>query len=151
EPGQIRGAIRPMAASRKFEDRVAITGAGASKLGRRLMVSPLSLTVDACERAVSDAGLTLDDVDGLATYPGGGQVAGFGEGGLTLLEAALGLRPTWHNGGSETFGPAGSLVSAMLAVAGGLARHVLCFRTVWESTYAELVKLGRISPPGGRA
>ena len=150
EPARIFREVRPMAAPAKFEDRVAITGIGSSRIGRRLMVSPLSLTVRACERAVADAGLTLDDIDGLASYPGGGQVAGFGEGGLTLLEAALGLRPTWHNGGSETFGPGGSLISAMLAIAGGLARHVLCFRTVWESTYGELVRLGRITPPGGR-
>jgi acetyl-CoA acetyltransferase len=30
------------------------------------------------------------------------------------------------------------VIAAMLAVAGGLCRHVLCFRTVWESTYAKL-------------
>jgi acetyl-CoA acetyltransferase len=36
----------------------------------------------------------------------------------------------------ETFGPAGSVIAAMLAVAGGLCRHVLCFRTVWQATYA---------------
>jgi uncharacterized OB-fold protein len=99
-PADALPQVRPMAAPVKFEDRAAITGVGSSQIGRRLMVSPLSLTVDACERAVADAGLTLDDIDGLATYPGGGQVAGFGEGGLTQLEAALGLRPTWYNGGS---------------------------------------------------
>jgi acetyl-CoA acetyltransferase/uncharacterized OB-fold protein len=150
EPAQIHRHVRPMATQDKFEDKVAITGIGASEIGRRLMVSPLALTVRACERAVTDAGLSMSDIDGLSTYPGGGQVAGFGEGGLTLLEAALGLRPTWYNGSSETFGPGGSIIAAMLAVAGGLARHVLCFRTVWESTYGELVRQGRIVPPGGR-
>ena len=35
-----------------------------------MMVAPLSLTVDACEAAIADAGLTLDDIDGLSTYPG---------------------------------------------------------------------------------
>ena len=45
---------------------------------------------------------------------------GFGEGGITALEDALGLRPTWYNGGMETFGPGGSVVAAMLAVAAGL-------------------------------
>jgi hypothetical protein len=49
---------------------------------------------------------------------------------VTALEAALGLRPSWYNGGPETFGPGGSVIAAMLAVAGGLARHVLCFRTL---------------------
>jgi hypothetical protein len=36
------------------------------------MVDPRSLTVDACLAAVSDAGLTPDDIDGLSTYPGVG-------------------------------------------------------------------------------
>ena len=134
----------------KFEDKVALTGIGMSEIGRRLMAPPLSLTVRACEAAVADAGLTFADIDGLSTYPGGGNLGGFGEGGVTALEAALGIRPTWHNGGIETFGPGGSVIAAMLAVAGGLARHVLCFRTLWEATYNELMKQGKIVPPTGR-
>jgi acetyl-CoA acetyltransferase/uncharacterized OB-fold protein len=143
-PAEMWRHVRPMARAEKFEDKAAITGIGMSDIGRRLMVPPLSLTVQACERAVADAGLTLDDIDGLSTYPGAGLTGPFGEGGVTALATALGLRPTWYNGGAETFGPGGSVVAAMLAVAGGLARHVLCFRTLWESTYAELVRAGRI-------
>ncbi|MFW0793860.1 OB-fold domain-containing protein [Gordonia sp. CPCC 205515] len=142
--------VRPMATTHKFEDRVALTGVGMSRIGRRLMAPPLSLTVEACQAAVADAGLTMADIDGIATYPGGGNVGGFGEGGVTPIEAALGIRPTWHNGGIETFGPGGSVIAAMLAVAGGLARHVLCYRTVWESTYGEMIKNGTIVPPSGR-
>ncbi|ORV10845.1 thiolase C-terminal domain-containing protein [Mycobacterium celatum] len=142
--------VHPMLTRGKFEDKVALTGIGMSDIGRRLMVPPLQLTVQACEAAVADAGLTLDDIDGLSTYPGGGNLGGFGEGGITTLEAALGIRPVWHNGGIETFGPAGSVIAAMLAVASGLARHVLCFRTLWEATYNELLKQGKIVPPGGR-
>jgi acetyl-CoA acetyltransferase/uncharacterized OB-fold protein len=149
EPGQIARYVRPMATTEKFEDEVAITGIGMSPIGRRLMVAPLDLTVTACERALADAGLAPGDIDGLSTYPGAGLAGPFGEGGVTALESALGLRPTWHNGGIETFGPGGSLIAAMLAVAGGLARHVLCFRTLWEATHAQLARLGRISPPGG--
>ncbi|MEU9242677.1 OB-fold domain-containing protein [Streptomyces sp. NPDC048385] len=133
--------------SRKFEDRAVISGAGASRMGRRLMVPPLELTVEACEMAVADAGLTLDDIDGLSTYPGAGSYAGFSEGGVNALEAALRIRPVWHSGAMETTGPGGAVISAMLAVAAGLARHVLCFRTVWESTHGELVKQGRIRLP----
>jgi acetyl-CoA acetyltransferase/uncharacterized OB-fold protein len=150
-PSGVRGPrVRPMIGTEKFEDKVAITGIGSSEIGRRLMVAPLSLTVRACERAVADAGLELDDIDGLSTYPGAIQVGGFGEGGVTALEAALGIHPTWYNGASETFGPGGSVIAAMLAVAGGLARHVLCFRTLWEATYAELIREGKITPPAGR-
>ncbi|MFF7884569.1 thiolase C-terminal domain-containing protein [Streptomyces sp. NPDC020794] len=150
EPEQMRRHIRPMATPEKFEDKVAISGIGMSEIGRRLMVPPLSLTVRACERAVADAGLTLDDIDGLATYPGAGAYGGFAEGGITALEDALGIRPTWYNGGAETFGPGGSLIAAMLAIAGGLARHVLCFRTVWEASYGELIRRGRITQEAGR-
>ncbi|OBK78964.1 OB-fold domain-containing protein [Mycobacterium sp. 1164985.4] len=132
----------------RFEEHSAITGIGASRLGRRLMVPPLSLTIEACEAAVADAGLTFDDIDGLSTYPGL-DVAGMGEGGVAALEGALGLRPVWINGGMDTFGPGGSVIAAMMAVATGMARHVLCFRTLWEATFQQLMKEGKASPPGG--
>ncbi|MGB3331801.1 MAG: OB-fold domain-containing protein [Mycobacterium sp.] len=142
--------VRPMVSDHKFEDAVAITGIGMSDLGRRLMRPALSLTVQACQQAITDAGLSLDEIDGLSTYPGPGMLGPFTEGGVTALESALGIRPTWHNGGMETFGPGGSVIAAMLAVAGGLARHVLCFRTLWEATHNELMKQGKIRPQGGR-
>jgi acetyl-CoA acetyltransferase/uncharacterized OB-fold protein len=142
--------VRPMLTTEKFEDKVALTGIGMSPIGRRLMQPPLALTVQACEAAIADAGLTFADIDGLSTYPGAINVGGFGEGGVTALEAALGIRPTWHNGAMETFGPGGSVIAAMLAVAGGLTRHVLCFRTVWEATHNELMKQGKITPSMGR-
>jgi acetyl-CoA acetyltransferase/uncharacterized OB-fold protein len=151
EPDQVWRHVRPMVTPEKFEDKVAISGIGMSAIGRRLMVPPLSLTAAACERAIADAGLTMNDIDGLSTYPGGGMVGPFGEGGVTALEDALGIRPTWYNGGGETFGPGGSVIAAMLAVAGGLARHVLCFRTLWQATHDELVRQGKITQNVGRA
>lgn len=150
EPERFGEHVRPMLTVEKFEDKVALTGIGMSPIGRRLMQPPLSLTVQACEAAIADAGLRLADIDGLSTYPGAINVGGFGEGGVTALEAALGIRPTWHNGAMETFGPGGSVIAAMLAVAGGLARHVLCFRTLWEATHNELMKQGKITPSMGR-
>jgi acetyl-CoA acetyltransferase/uncharacterized OB-fold protein len=125
----------------RFEERCVLSGVGRSAIGRRLMVDPLRLTVDSCLAAVADAGLTLDDIDGLSTYPGAAGV-GMSEGGVTALEEALRIHPTWHNGGGELPGPGGSIIAAMLAVASGLCRHVLCFRTVWESTYAVLGRRG---------
>ena len=148
-PGDHWKHVRPMARPDKFEDKVAITGIGQSEVGRRLMRPPLSLAVDACEAAVADAGLSMSDIDGLATYPGD-SFGGFSEGGVNGLEAVLGVRPTWYNGGLEQFGPAGPVIAAMLAVSAGLARHVLCVRTVWEATYTELSRRGQITPGGGR-
>jgi acetyl-CoA acetyltransferase len=61
---------------------------------------------------------------------------GMSEGGITAVEEALRLHPTWINGGGDIPGPGGAVIAAMLAVASGLCRHVLCFRTVWETTFA---------------
>ena len=131
----------------RFEHRAVLSGVGRSALGRRLMVDPLSLTIDACLEAVADAGLTLDDIDGLSTYPGAAGM-GMSEGGVTAVEEALRLHPTWINGGGDIPGPGGAVIAAMLAVSSGLCRNVLCFRTVWESTFSTL-RLGMGG--GGRA
>ena len=139
-----------MARTDKFEDRVSLTGVGMSQVGRKLMVPPLSLTVEAIRRAVADAGLELDDIDGLSTYPATPAEGGYAEGGTTAVESILGIRPTWHNGGHETPGAAGSLIAAMLAVAAGLCRHVVCFRTVWQSSATELARQGGAPVAGVR-
>ncbi|WP_416967981.1 thiolase C-terminal domain-containing protein [Streptomyces sp. 4F14] len=144
EPRAIRAPAR--ASARKYEDRVALTGVGQSQVGRRLMVDPLSLTVDACLAAVEDAGLELDAVDGLSTYPGPSP-DGMSEGGVTALTEALGLRPAWVNGAREVPGQIGSITAGMLAVAAGLCRHVLCFRTVWESSHSALTRSGQWQTP----
>ena len=143
-------SVRPMARRDKFEDRVAVTGVGMSRIGRKLMVPPLSLTVEAIRAAVDDAGLEMEDIDGLSTYPATAAEGGYAEGGVTAVESVLGIRPTWHNGGHETPGAAGSLIAAMLAVAAGLCRHVVCFRTVWQSSYTELARRGEAAGPGPR-
>ena len=137
---------RPPVGDDRFEHRAVLSGIGRSRIGRRLMVDPLSLTVDACLQAVADAGLSLGDIDGLSTYPGAIGI-GMSEGGVTAVEEALRLHPTWINGGGDLPGPGGAVIAAMLAVASGLCRHVLCFRTVWESTFAAL----GLAQGGGRA
>jgi len=145
-PEPVRPVPRPPLSDERFEHRAVLSGIGRSKIGRRLMVDPLSLTVDACLEAIADAGLRVDDIDGLSTYPGGSSAGGMGEGGVAALEEALRIRPTWHNGGADLPGPGGSVIAAALAVASGLCRHVLCFRTVWASTYGVLSATGQ---PGG--
>lgn len=131
-----RARSRPAPSARGERD-VAITGIGQSDVGRRLNRDPLGLTVDACIAAIADAGLTRADIDGLATYPGmmgGAGFAGFSGAGVTEVQEALRLELDWYHGGSETSGQLGSVITACAAVAAGYANHVLCFRTVWEST-----------------
>lgn len=121
--------------ARKAERHAVITGAGVSRIGRRLGVDPWRLTADAALAAIADAGLTPDDIDGVATYPGAiGSTPGITGAGVDDVRALLGLRLRWYTGGGELPGQLGAVVNAVLAVAGGLAEHVLCFRTVWESS-----------------
>lgn len=118
-----------------LERRAVISGIGQSEVGRRLGRHPLDLTVDACLAAIDDAGLTRDDIDGVATYPGNmDQPPGFSGAGVTEVQDALRLNLDWYAGGLESPGQLGSVINACLAVACGLATHVLCFRTVWEAT-----------------
>ncbi len=118
-----------------LERRAAITGIGQSDIGRRLNRDPLELTLDACLAAIEDAGLTRKDIDGLATYPGAmGGAPGFSGAGISDVHDALRLNLNWFTGGLELPGQLGSVINACLAVACGLAKHVLCFRSVWEAT-----------------
>ena len=118
------------------ERRALISGIGQSDVGRPLNRDPLALTLDACLEAIADAGLRREDIDGLSTYPGPGiaGAAGFSGAGVTDVHEALRLDLNWFCGGPELPGQLGSVVNACLAVAAGLARHVLCFRTVFEAT-----------------
>ena len=118
-----------------LERRSAIAGIGQSDVGRRLGRDPLALTLDACLAAIADAGLRPSDIDGLATYPGAmGGAPGFTGAGITEVHDALRLRLDWYSGGIERPGQLGCVIDACAAVACGYARHVLCFRSVWEGT-----------------
>ncbi|PRC44040.1 acetyl-CoA acetyltransferase, partial [Mycobacterium sp. ITM-2017-0098] len=50
-----------------FEKNAIISGIGISRIGRRTGIPGLELTVDAAREAISDAGLSPSDIDGVAT------------------------------------------------------------------------------------
>jgi acetyl-CoA acetyltransferase len=122
--------------ARHQEQRAAITGIGQSTIGRRLGRGELDLTIEAALAAIEDAGLTVADIDGLATYPGGtmGDSGGFSGPGTPTVQDALRLSLNWHSGGPEGPAQIQAVINAVMAVATGLARHVLVYRTVTEST-----------------
>ncbi len=135
-----------------LERRACITGIGQSDVGRRLFRDPLELTLDACLAAIEDAGLEREQIDGLATYPGAGGPAGFSGASLTDVHDALRLELSWYEGGMESPGQLGSVINACMAVACGLATHVLCFRSVWEATAAAKTgAIGVAAAAGGGA
>jgi len=113
----------------------AITGIGQSQVGRRLGRSELDLTVEAALLAMADAGLTREEIDGLATYPGMGiGTPGFAGPPSPEVQEALRLKLSWHDGGGEGPAQMRAVIAAATAVSCGLARHVLVYRTVAEST-----------------
>lgn len=119
-----------------FERRAVISGVGQSAIGRQLDRSGFQLTIDAILAAVADAGLTVDDIDGLAMFPGGGvaNVPGYSTAGLYEVQDALRLRTTWRQGQVE--GMALPFYAPAMAVATGQARHVVVYRTVKEGSTA---------------
>ena len=133
-----------------LERKAVISGAAQSEIGRRLFRDPLALTVEGCLAAIADAGLTPADIDGIATYPGGfGGPHGFTGGGVTDVHDALRLNLNWFSGGLERPGQLGAVIDACLAVACGLATHVLCFRSVWEGSAQGSGGRAAVMPGGG--
>jgi len=111
-----------------------ITGIGQSQVGVKLTRHPLLLTLDAVREALDEAGLTIGQIDGVSTYPGRlAGYLGFSPVGADELIDALGIRATWYAGGGEITSQLGAVVAAATAVRAGLARHVICFRTVYEA------------------
>jgi acetyl-CoA acetyltransferase len=133
-----------------IERRACITGVGQSAIGRRLGTDPLELTLDGCLAAIADAGLTVADIDGISTYPGPmAQPPGFSGAGAYEVMDALRIHPGWYGSGIETSGQLGSVINACLAVASGLANHVLCFRSVWEGSAQGDKGRSGVLPGGG--
>ena len=121
----------------KPERRAILAGVGQSAIGRRLFRTDLDLTCEAALAAIADGGLTPDDIDGIAAYPG--PIAGppgFAGPGVYDVQEALGIDLRWHLSGAEGPAQISPIIHAMLAVAGGLCRHALVYRTVTEATAA---------------
>ena len=123
--------------SEPLERRAIISGVGQSAIGRRLFRDDLDLTCEAALEAIADAGLKPDDIDGVAAYPGpiqGGP--GFAGPSIYEVQDALGIDVRWHLSGLEGPAQIWPIIQAALAVAAGLCRHALVYRTVTEASAA---------------
>ncbi|MCK9900526.1 thiolase family protein [Frankia sp. Cpl3] len=117
-----------------IERQAIVSGIGRSQTGRRLGRPAIDLTLDACLAAIADAGLTPRDIDGLTTWPDSAAPHGFGGPRAGDLHSLLRLDLSWILGGGDGANVIGVLGIAAHAVAAGLARHVLVYRTVTEAT-----------------
>ena len=136
-PRALAPLIRP-GTDQHLERRAILSGVGQSQIGRRLFRTDLDLTCEAALAAIADAGLTTADIDGLACYPGpmGAAAPGFAGPGTPEVQDALGLQLGWHGSGGEGPAQLAPVMLAALAVAAGLCRHALVYRTVTEATAA---------------
>lgn len=124
-----------------LERRAAIVGVGSSQIGRNIDRTPIDLTLDATFAALEHAGLTVDDIDGLATTPGWSQTAGMSPVPLRDIKNALGLRLNWFSSMLEGPSTMTTIMNAAMAVATGQARHVLCFRTATQDAARRQAKV----------
>ncbi len=112
---------------------VCISGVGKSKLYRKPTVYPYKLAIEACLKAIADAGLTPDDIDGICCWPAAQSGVGHGSSSLSPIDLknALGLKINWYSAGD---GPAqyASIIGAVAAITAGLCKHVICYRAEGE-------------------
>ena len=126
-----------------FRDATAIAGVGYTPFSKDSGVSTLTLAVDAVLAALDDAGLTVDDVDALATHRVGDSAPPW------VVAPALGVpEVTWYldqfGGGSVSHSVIGQ---AAMAVASGLARTVVCYRAINARSEFRMGGTGRAPAP----
>jgi acetyl-CoA acetyltransferase len=126
---------------RLFEKNVAIAGIGQSEIGRPSNRSAMQLSVDAALEAIADAGLERSDIDGIASWPGDNNNGNpFSPVGPNALMNVLGLKVNWYGAGYEGPGPLTGIINGAMAIATGLCKHVLVFRTITEASARQTSK-----------
>lgn len=108
-----------------LRDRCAIVGIGATDFTRESGRTEVALAAAACTAALADAGMTPSDVDGIVRCEQ--DTVRHND-----LADAIGLPALTYWGSTGTGGsaPAGMVAQACAAVAAGLARSVLVFRSL---------------------
>ena len=127
-----------------LKDKSAIAGVGLTKLGRKMAgISTMDFALEGCKRAIEDAGLTKDDVDGLLfVHPSQqGERHGFAGRVADLLGISSNFTATVDCGGST---PIAITQMAAMAVNAGMCHTVVCCYG-WQNNPVD-VPLGL--PPG---
>jgi acetyl-CoA acetyltransferase len=111
----------------KLRDAGAIVGIGATEFSKDSGRSDLQLAIEACEAAISDAGIEPSQVDGMVTFTADTNpeieiAKNLGVGDLSFFSRI-------HHGGGAA---CGTIQQAVLAVNAGVADYVVCYRAFNE-------------------
>lgn len=125
-----------------LRDRAAIVGVGYTDFMKNSGVSTLALALRAIRAACDDAGITIHDLDGVATHRVGDSVQ------AAVVLNALGMRdPKFYvdqfGGGSASHTVVGQ---AAMAVSSGIADYVVCWRAINARSEYRMGGTGRPPP-----
>jgi acetyl-CoA acetyltransferase len=131
-----------------LRNRVVVAGVGYGPVAKRSPFGELELTLIAARDALSNAGLTSDDVDGIVSYPdrsGGNTFAGPA---VTDVQRGIGLDHLrfWQGSAAHGCAQLAAPVSAAYAIHAGAADVVLCYRTVKAQRRADAAARRSLSP-----
>ena len=109
-----------------LKDKYAIAGIGYTEFSKNSGVTVGELATRACLKAIQDAGLTPDQVDGIVSYNFNDSVPGM------QVATALGMKNPGYVVDFLSGGNAANLITltATAAIDSGLAKNVLCFRAM---------------------
>jgi len=129
-----------------LRDKAAIAGIGATEFSKNSGRSELRLAVEAVSAALTDAGLTPADVDGMATFtmdnnPEIEVNRSLGGGDLRFFSRT-------HYGGGAACAP---ILHAAMAVATGVCNVVVCYRAMNERSQQRFGIGVQDRPPAPRA
>jgi len=109
-----------------LRDKYAIAGIGCTKYSADSGTTVLNLALEACRAALADAGLDVNEIDGVVSYHFGDSVPSM------AVATGLGLPAARYAVEFSSGGNAANLIvqTAAAAIEAGLARNVLCYRAM---------------------
>jgi acetyl-CoA acetyltransferase len=110
----------------KLRDKYAIAGIGETAYTKNSGTTVLNLAAEACLKAARDAGIPIEEVDGIVSYNFGDSVPAI------AVATELGIPNAGYAVDFAGGGNAANLITltAAAAIESGLARNVLCFRAM---------------------
>lgn len=115
----------------ELRDKAAVVGIGETEYSKASGRTELSLACEAIKKAADDAGISVDEIDGLVRY----DMDPVDEVALTSSLGLKNLRWMSHTGYGGTGGNA-TVVHAATAIAAGIADTVVCYRSLNERSGA---------------